>query len=169
MADALQTTVGVPPLVSGVVFATITGLVIIGGIRRIGSFTAGLVPIMSVFYVGSIIVIMVIFYREIPAAFSLIFRSAFAGTAALGGICRCRGGNACLALRCFQGGVFTNEAGLGGVPPSPMRRRLPIIRPDRDYGGDYRGCHRYAYHLHLTALALLITGGAWTSGLEGAS
>ncbi len=73
------------PLVSGVVFATITGLVIIGGIRRIGSFTAGLVPIMSVFYVGSIIVIMVIFYREIPAAFSLIFRSAFAGTAALGG------------------------------------------------------------------------------------
>ncbi len=165
VADALQTTVGVPPLVSGVVFATITGLVIIGGIRRIGSFTAGLVPIMSVFYVGSIIVIMVIFYREIPAAFSLIFRSAFAGTAALGGFA---GAGVMHALRYgVSRGVFTNEAGLGSA--SIAHAAAVTDHPARQ---GLWGIIEVVIDTHIictfTALALLITG-AWTSGLEGAS
>ncbi len=87
-----------------------------------------------------------------------------------GGICRCRGGNACLALRCFQGGVFTNEAGLGGSA-SIAHAAAVTDHPARQ--GLWGGIIEVVIDTHIictfTALALLITGGAWTSGLEGAS
>ncbi|NLZ27836.1 MAG: sodium:alanine symporter family protein, partial [Firmicutes bacterium] len=163
MADALETTAGVPPIVSGVVLAIITGLVIIGGIKRIGSFTAGLVPVMSVLYVGSILVIMVIFYRQIPAAFSLIFRGAFTGTAALGGFA---GAGVMHALRYgVSRGVFTNEAGLGSA--SIAHAAAVTDHPARQ---GLWGIIEVVIDTHIictfTALALLVTG-AWTTQYEG--
>lgn len=165
MADALEATAGVPPIVSGVALAIITALVIIGGIKRIGSFTAGLVPIMSVLYVGSILVIMVIFYRQIPAAFSLIFRGAFTGTAALGGFA---GAGVMHALRYgVSRGVFTNEAGLGSA--SIAHAAAVTDHPARQ---GLWGIIEVIIDTHIictfTALALLVTG-AWTTQYEGAS
>ncbi|NLI70539.1 MAG: sodium:alanine symporter family protein [Firmicutes bacterium] len=165
MADALETTAGVPPIVSGVVLAVITALVIIGGIRRIGSFTAGLVPIMSVLYVGSILAIMAVFYRQIPAAFSLIFRGAFTGTAALGGFA---GAGVMHALRYgVSRGVFTNEAGLGSA--SIAHAAAVTDHPARQ---GLWGIIEVIIDTHIvctfTALALLVTG-AWTTSHEGAS
>ena len=72
-------------LISGLVLAIAAGLVIIGGLKRIAAFTERLVPIMALFYVVGALIILTIFAKDIPAAFGLIFRSAFTGTAAVGG------------------------------------------------------------------------------------
>ena len=60
------------------VLAIIVGVVIIGGIKRIGKVTEKLVPAMAVFYVIGALVIIVLHIDQLPAAFVLIFSHAFA-------------------------------------------------------------------------------------------
>lgn len=100
--------------VTGLILAGAVGLIILGGIRRIGSFTAILVPFMSAFYILAGLFIIIIKLDALPAAFGMIIKGAFSTQAAAGGLVGCgiRG-----AIR--QGvarGVFSNEAGLGSAP-----------------------------------------------------
>ncbi|MEE9604886.1 MAG: alanine:cation symporter family protein, partial [Candidatus Scalindua sp.] len=69
----------------GVVISIVVGLVIIGGIRRIGKVASKLVPVMSSIYVAGALFIILWNYNMIPEAFSLIFKHAFTPTAATGG------------------------------------------------------------------------------------
>lgn len=104
----------VDPLISGIVLALGAGLVILGGIKRIASFTSKLVPFMSVLYFLMTITIVVMNIGQIPAAFGTIFEGAFSLEAAGGGAL---GYVMMLALRYgFSRGVFSNEAGLGSAP-----------------------------------------------------
>lgn len=109
MANALDD-YGVPVLLTGVVMAVITFLVIIGGIRRIASVASVLVPLMAGVYVIASLVILLAHMAEIPAAFALIFRDAFTGQAAAGGAI------GVVIQKGIARGVFSNEAGLGTAP-----------------------------------------------------
>ncbi|MDQ1302265.1 MAG: alanine or glycine:cation symporter, family, partial [Pseudomonadota bacterium] len=75
---------GVPDIVAGIALAIIVGLVILGGIHRIGRVAAALVPFMVTIYFAAAIYVLIVNAGEIPAMFGLIFRSAFSGTEASG-------------------------------------------------------------------------------------
>lgn len=110
---ALFTSFSIPPAVTGVAVAAVVGIVILGGAKRIGAVTERLIPIISLAYIFAAILIIVLNYRAIPAAFGEIFRGAF-GVSAIGG------GVAGAAVRQAIGvglrrGVFSNEAGLGSA------------------------------------------------------
>lgn len=160
VAVALDQTWSVPPIATGVVLAVLTGIVIIGGIKRIGKVTEKLVPIMAVAYVIGALVILLFHVDKIPMAFSLIFSHAFAPTAATGGFA---GAAVSAAIRFgVARGVFSNEAGLGSAPiahaaartKSPVRQGL--IAMTGVFFDTIVVCS-------MTALVILSTG-AWTSG-----
>ncbi|MCQ4278108.1 sodium:alanine symporter family protein [Pseudomonas stutzeri] len=111
MALALDSTFSVPLWVTGLVTMLFVGLVILGGIKRIGAVAAALVPFMCVAYVIAGIVVLVVHAAELPAAFELIFTHAFSPIAATGGFA----GAAVMAAIRFgvARGIFSNEAGLG--------------------------------------------------------
>lgn len=114
VASALVDLFGVPPLWTGLGLMLVVGLALIGGIKSIGKVTGVLVPAMAIFYLLGGLVIMVLRFEHIPAAFGLIFRSAFSGQAAVGGFL---GASVMMAIRMgVSRGVFSSEAGLGSSP-----------------------------------------------------
>jgi AGCS family alanine or glycine:cation symporter len=94
-------------LCSGAVLAAVTAAVVFGGITRIAKVAAALVPSMSLLYVGSVGVAMMLNFDAIPAAFSLIVRDAFTGDAVAGG------GLLAMILYGVRRGAYSNEAGMG--------------------------------------------------------
>ena len=113
MATALASSFGVPTWMTGVVVAALAGIVVIGGIKRIGDVAGKLVPTMIVLYVGAALVIIVINFAKIPEAFGLIFTYAFTPAAAAGGFA---GAAVAAAIRFgVARGVFSNESGLGSA------------------------------------------------------
>ena len=92
----------------------LVGLVLMGGVKRIGDVAGKLVPLMATFYIAAGVVVLVIHAAEIPAAFALIVKSAFTPVAAQGGFA---GAAVWMAIRFgVARGVFSNEAGLGSAP-----------------------------------------------------
>ena len=93
--------------VLGVIIALLVGLVIIGGIKKIGRVSERLVPTMIVFYVTAALVVIIANITRIPEAFALIFRSAF-------GLQPMVGATVGLAIQNgVSRGLLSNEAGLG--------------------------------------------------------
>ncbi|MDR2946683.1 MAG: amino acid carrier protein, partial [Candidatus Adiutrix sp.] len=90
------------------------GIVLIGGVRRIGVVAGVLVPFMAVIYIIGGLIILALHIDKVPGAFSLIFSNAFTGTAATGGFL---GSTMAMAIRYgVARGLFSNEAGLGSAP-----------------------------------------------------
>ena len=101
-------------LIIGVIIAIIVALVLFGGIKRIGSVTEKIVPIMACVYVGIALTLVIFNFQYIDDIFMLIFKSAFNAKAALGGAV---GITILTTIRNGVGrGVFSNEAGLGTAP-----------------------------------------------------
>ena len=160
VAVALKQTWGVPPLITGVTLAVLTGIVIIGGIRRIGKVTEKLVPVMGITYVLGAMIILALNFGKIPGAFSMIIEHAFSPASAAGGFA---GAAVSAAIRFgVARGVFSNEAGLGSAAiahaaartNSPVRQGL--IAMTSVFFDTIIVCS-------MTALVILSTG-AWTSG-----
>lgn len=117
-------------LLSGLAVTLAAGAVLLGGAKRITGVCQALVPIMSGLYLICCVIILFRFADRIPAALGLVFRSAFAPRAALGGAA---GISLKTVIRMGIGrGVYTNEAGLGTAAiaaaasdePSPHRQGL---------------------------------------------
>ncbi len=101
-------------LVIGVILAFLVGVVIIGGIQRIASVAAKLVPGMCILYVLGALIILILNVDKIPGALAQVFKYAFMPMAAGGGIA---GFTVSQALRFgVARGVFSNESGLGSAP-----------------------------------------------------
>ncbi|MCG1010306.1 sodium:alanine symporter family protein [Salinicoccus sp. ID82-1] len=114
VASTIDDTFSFSPLITGIIMAVAVGIVVFGGIKRIGKVTSILVPIMAGFYIFAGLIIIFMNISSVPAVFSLIFTEAFNPTAALGG-----GAGAVLAETIrwgFARGVYSNEAGLGTSP-----------------------------------------------------
>ncbi|MFC3420404.1 alanine/glycine:cation symporter family protein [Salinicoccus hispanicus] len=114
VASTIEDSFSFSPLITGIIMAVAVGIVVFGGIKRIGKVTSFLVPIMAGFYILAGLIIIFMNLSSVPAAFSLIFTEAFNPTAALGG-----GAGAVLAETIrwgFARGVYSNEAGLGTSP-----------------------------------------------------
>ncbi|MDW5298560.1 MAG: sodium:alanine symporter family protein [Sedimentibacter sp.] len=105
---------GTPTWVTGIVLAVLTGVVIIGGVKRIAGVCDKLVPFMAVFYVLGCAIVLALTYKTIPATIGLIVSEAFTGTAAVGGFA---GSTIMMTARYgVARGLFSNESGLGSAP-----------------------------------------------------
>jgi alanine or glycine:cation symporter, AGCS family len=104
----------------GTVMAVLVGIVIIGGIKRIGSVAERIVPFMAVLYVGAALIILVFNVSALPSAISLILSEAFSPTAVAGGFIG-------VLITGFQRAAFSNEAGVGSaaIAHSAVRTKFP--------------------------------------------
>ncbi|MBM6623036.1 sodium:alanine symporter family protein [Micrococcaceae bacterium RIT802] len=114
ISSNVESSWGVPPWVTGIVLTVLAMVVLVGGIKSIGRVTAGLVPVMIVFYVLGALYILLANVGQIPEALGLIFTDAFTGTSAIGGFA----GSAIIIAVQFgvARGLFSNESGLGSAP-----------------------------------------------------
>lgn len=165
VADAVQSNFNISPQVTGIVLAVLVGLVILGGVKRIGEVAGKLVPFMAVAYIlGSLIVILSNF-SQIDEAIELIFASAFSGNAAAGGFA---GAAVWAAIRFgVARGIFSNESGLGSAPiaHAAAQTKDPVHQGMIAMLGTFIDT---LIVCTMTALVILMTG-AWTSGETGAA
>jgi AGCS family alanine or glycine:cation symporter len=110
VAIGLSDAFGLSTWISGVVLAIMTGLVIIGGIRKIAMASSVIVPFMALFYVGVGLIIIITNIELLPKAISTIFSSAFSMEAGFGALV-----GSTIRYGVARG-VFSNEAGLGSAP-----------------------------------------------------
>ena len=116
-------------VLNGIILSAVVGLVIIGGIKRIGQVTGYLAPIMAVIYVISAVLILIYHYDKVMSAFALIFNGVFNPTATVVGA----GGGALMTmlntmLMGVKRGLYSNEAGQGSaaIAHSTAKTNFPV-------------------------------------------
>lgn len=98
------------PMILGIILAVVTGLVIWGGVHRIGFISSVIVPIMAVVYILMGLVTIVLNITELPRVIGIILQEAFDVQAIMGGFA----GSA--VMLGIKRGLFSNEAGMGSAP-----------------------------------------------------
>ena len=97
-------------LITGIVIAGIVGLILLGGVKRIGKVTEKLVPVMALLYIVLSLGVIFLNLGRIPAVLAGIIQGAFQPKAVTGGIV----GSFFLSMKKgVSRGIFSNEAGLG--------------------------------------------------------
>lgn len=110
IAAAMSNAFGIPSAATGAVIVVLLGLIIFGGVKRIGRAAEIIVPFMAIAYVLVSLVIIVINIEKVPGVFALIIDSAFNSHAAFGAII----GQA--IMWGVKRGIYSNEAGQGTGP-----------------------------------------------------
>ncbi|MBK1698436.1 alanine/glycine:cation symporter family protein [Rhodovibrio salinarum] len=164
VARALERTLDVSYLTTGIVLAVLTFLVIIGGVKRIARVAETMVPLMAVLYVAGALVILAANAPQVPGALGMIFQDAFSGTAAAGGF---TGAGILAAIRFgVARGIFSNEAGLGSAPIAHAAAKTSD--PVRQGSVAMLGTFIDTIVVCTMTALVIITTGAWTSGETGA-
>lgn len=105
-----ESSVGTVNLIIGIICCVLVAVVLLGGIKRIGSVTEKLVPFMAVFFILLGLGVVIINYKNIPSVFAAIFAGAFNPSAFTGGVI----GSLFITMRRgVSRGIFSNEAGIG--------------------------------------------------------
>ena len=156
---------GIPSIAVGIVLAIVVGMVIIGGIRRIGHVAGILVPVMCVLYLIAGFIVILINITMIPEVIGMIFTSAFNPQDATGAFI---GGTAGYAfLWGMKRALFSSEAGQGSSPIAHSAAKTS--EPVRE--GVVAGLEPFIDTIvvcTLTALVIL-SSGAWDRGGAGES
>jgi AGCS family alanine or glycine:cation symporter len=107
--------------ITGLAMAVVVFLVIIGGIKSIANVTEKIVPFMAAIYVGAALIIILLNFDQIGAAFGAIFAGAFTGAGAAGGMVGA-------LIQGFRRAAFSNEAGVGSaaIAHSAVRTKEPV-------------------------------------------
>lgn len=111
IAVNMQQAFSVPMWVTGVCLIVVAALVVVGGLKRIAAVTEKLVPFMALIYIIGTVVVVCMNASRIGPAFAIIFKCAFTGRAAFGGVVGATVKDA--VTWGMKRGVFSNEAGLG--------------------------------------------------------
>jgi len=165
VADVLFSKFEVPHLVTGLIIASLVGLVLIGGIKWIAQVAGKLVPVMAIAYVFAGLAILGVHADKLPAAFNLIFTYAFTPIAATGGFA---GAAVWAAIRFgVARGIFSNEAGLGSAPIAHASAvtNSPVKQGTVAMVGTFIDT---IIICSITGLVIIVSG-AWTSGETGAT
>lgn len=155
---------GVPAQATGIILAILVGLVIIGGIKRIGSVAGRLVPFMCLLYLVAATYVLVMRVDQLPGVLKLIVTCAFSPAEAQGAFL---GGTVGMAFMFgLKRAFFSNEAGLGSAPIAHAAARTK--EPVRE--GVIAGLEPFIDTIvvcTLTAVVILASG-AWNRGAEAA-
>ncbi len=110
-----------PGWITGVIFAIVVFVVIVGGIKSIAQVTEKIVPFMAILYCGTALIIILMNFGNIGWAFGQIFAGAFTGLGIAGGAVGA-------LIQGFKRAAFSNEAGVGSaaIAHSAVRTKEPI-------------------------------------------
>lgn len=114
VSRALTFAFDIPPLFSGIALATVSLLVIVGGIKGVARLMQWFVPMMALLWVGSSIIICLWHIGQLPDIIVTIIKSAFGWQEAAAGAAGYTLSQA--IANGFQRGMFSNEAGMGSTP-----------------------------------------------------
>jgi AGCS family alanine or glycine:cation symporter len=104
---------GIPDLLTAVLLGVIVAVISIGGIHRVAYVSEKIVPMMSLFYIGAAVILLILNSAALPGAFYSIFVGAFSPDAVWGGGV---GITAMTAARLgISRGIFSHESGLGSA------------------------------------------------------
>ena len=144
----------------GLALAFFIGIVIIGGIKRIGEVTSKMVPLMCMFYCGGCLAIIFGNISMVPAMFTEIFRQAFNPDAMWAG------GFVGVLTQGVRRASFSNEAGLGSaaIAHAAAKTDKPIREGVVAMIGPFIDTHLVCT---MTSLAILITGAHLDPSLGG--
>lgn len=165
VSEAVSAAFGVKIIYASLFYIICNYILIIGGIKGLGKLAGKVVPFMCFFYILAALIIIILNIGNLPSALGLVFKSAFSGTAALGGFA---GATFRLAVR--QGmarSVFSNEAGWGSSPMihSSAQTNHPV---KQGLWGAFEVFVDTMVVCTLTSLVIIITG-VWSSGATGAT
>ncbi|MDD4575968.1 MAG: alanine/glycine:cation symporter family protein, partial [Bacteroidales bacterium] len=163
IADALITNYQIPTYVTGLFLTLLVLIIIVGGLKRIADVTEKLVPIMAIFYLLATMVVLISYASHIPAAFELIFDSAFHGTALTGGFV-----GSTFFMTMVMGvrrGLFSNEAGQGSaaIAHAAAKTEYPVRE---GFVATLEPLIDTIVICTLTALVVIVTD-SWSSGIQG--
>lgn len=165
IAEAVTGMTSLPLGIVSVALTVLVGLVVVGGIKSISKTVEKIVPFMAVGYFAAGVIILLANASAIPAALSLIIKSAFTGHAAFGGF---TGATIMMAIRMgVARGVFSNESGLGSAPIAAAAARTDscvrqgLISMTGTFFDSIIICT-------ITGLVLVISG-LWSGDLTGAT
>ena len=119
IALSIETAFGVAPIVTAIILAILTAMVIFGGMTRIAKFTEWLVPFMAGLYIIVAIIVVIFNIDKVPGMFALIIHDAFSPQAAVGG------GIGSAIMTGVKRGLFSNEAGEGSIPNAAATAHVP--------------------------------------------
>ena len=149
-------------VIAGVILTICVGLIIIGGLKRISRVAEVIVPFMTILYIVTTLIIILINITKVPAAILTIIQSAFGMRAATGGAL----GAVILAMqKGIARGIFSNEAGLGSAPiaAAAAQTKEPVRQGLISMMGTVIDT---LIICTMTGLTIVITG-AYDMGLEG--
>jgi len=119
IAESLRTQYHISPVITGIILAVITAIIIFGGVRSIATLSSLIVPIMAIVYVGIVLVILLMNFDQIIPMIGTIIKSAFGMEQVAGGAV----GTA--ILQGVKRGLFSNEAGMGSAPNAAATAAVP--------------------------------------------
>lgn len=164
-ASVLKGSYNIPAIATAIVLTLFAGLVIVGGVKRLGRVTEIFVPVMAALYAIGAILILIMNVDKIIPAFGEIFTAAFNGQAAVGGF---TGATIAAAARFgVSRGLFSNEAGAGTAPMAHAAAKVKHPVEQGIFGISEVFIDTFIV-CTLTGLAIVITG-AWQSGADGAT
>ncbi len=143
----------------GSVIALLVGIVVIGGIRRVATWTSRITPLMAILYFVCVIVIIVVHAPEVPHAIGLIVTGAFTGPGVAGGAVG-------VAIIGIQRALFSNAAGVGtaAMAHSASKTTKPA---SEGYVAMWEPLIDSVIVCSLTALAITVTGRYETGASDG--
>ncbi len=165
ITSAVDLTFKISPMLVGIVVTVLVALITLGGIKSISRVAEIIVPFMAILYIVGSLIIIFLNIEALPHAISLIIKSAFTPTAAMGGF---TGSTMILALRSgVARGVFSNESGLGSAPIATAAAKTNscveqgLITMTGTFFDTIVVCT-------MTGIILVLTG-TWSSELSGAA
>lgn len=143
----------------GSVIALLVGIVVIGGIRRVATWTSRITPLMAILYFVCVLVIIVVHAPEVPHAIGLIVTGAFTGPGVAGGAVG-------VAIIGIQRALFSNAAGVGtaAMAHSASKTTKPA---SEGYVAMWEPLIDSVIVCSLTALAITVTGRYETGASDG--
>lgn len=147
---------------TGAVITIAAAAILLGGVTRIAKVAEIIVPAMIVIYVSLCIYMILLNFKDIPAAIQLIFQEAFGLRAVSGGAL----GAMIVALqKGVARGIFSNESGLGSAPIASAAARTsePVRQGLVSMTGTFIDT---IVVCTMTGLAIVLTN-AWQQGLDG--
>lgn len=148
----------------GIVICTMVGIVIVGGIKRIGRVASYLVPFMSVLYVCSALIIILLNADRVVPSLQAILHHAFNPTAATGGFA---GAGVWWTIQWgLKRGLFSNESGLGSAPMAHSTAK--VAEPVREGLVAMLGPFIDTIIICTMTALVILTTGMWDSGINGA-
>lgn len=164
ISEALNTAFAVPPMFTGLAIATIAGIIILGGMKRIAQFAEMIVPVMGVLFVGMALYVAISQFSLLDDLFTTIFLHAFglteAGAGAMGAAIK----------NGVQRGLYSNEAGAGSVPhASAMATPNPNHPVTQGYLQMFGVFFDTIVLCSCTAVIILLSGVEYGGGMEGIS